>query len=42
MLTDEEYFSMLASNDLDDLEEYFSPTIMGASQYELDSLKEII
>tara|TARA_R100000458_G_C8264153_1_gene239409 strand:+ start:1634 stop:1786 length:153 start_codon:yes stop_codon:yes gene_type:complete len=42
MLTDDEFNSMLASNDLDDLEAYFSPNIMGVSQYELDSLKEMI
>ena len=42
MLTDEELDSMLASNNLDDLDTYFSPNIMGISQYEIDSLKEMM
>lgn len=40
MLTDDEFNSMLVSNDIKDLEAYFSPNIMGVSQYELDMLLE--
>ena len=38
MLTNDEFNSMLASNDIKDVEDYFEPNALGVSQYELDAL----